>query len=508
MNLSAISTALRRRAHWGLAIGALVCAPSAGQAQSAIIYGQLSNFDISNDTGRVCHGFDIDIDGVAPTDVPYGFTATRYGTPTITATATGTKIHWESPFDASTGQWQTRTLQHTVPWFSGQCYSWVPGTYDNGGCEHFGSWTNTSPAKVTSRWLCEDAALPAGQLRAMDPPTAVPYVDYVVQPAVRAGDPPQLIADVDAVEPAEAPSVYGEAQWERSYLMELPRPLTVEELMADNPAAVPLDPAQLESDYQILQDEPAAGGNGRRKRHRHQGNISPTTRAVVRRIELWSYTGSYDPITNEAICLDGLCNAPDPSEIGQMLSMQMTAANVQPDSVVVTKVGNGNVDSADKFISCGSKCAANYVAGTVVTLTAKAGSGATFTGWNGACAGTGTCTVAANGIQNVGATFTAQSTGGGGGGGGATGGGGTTTNRTLSVKTAGGKALLTSNVGGINCGRTCSATVANNTSVTLTATPEPGFQFVSWTGACASNQATCTLTVTASGTAQANFIKP
>lgn len=512
MNLSAISNALRRHAHWGLAIGALVCAPSASQAQSAIIYGQLSNFDISNDTGRVCHGFDIDMDGVAPADVLYGFTATRYGTPTITATPTGTKIHWESPFDANSGQWATRTLQHTVKWFSGQCYSWVPATYEDGGCEHFGSWTNNSPAKVTSRWLCEDPSLPPGQLLPMDPPTAVPYADYVVQPPAANNNPPQLVIEVEAPEPAEAPELYGDAQWTRTYVMQLPRPLTVEELMADNPAAVPMDLNQLESDYQILQAEPASGGRGNRGRHRNSGNIDPTTRAVVRRIETVAFTGSYDPITHEAICLDGLCNVPDASELGEILSVQMTAANVQPDSVVVSLVGGGRVSSSDKVIDCGNKCAGSYNAGTVVTLSAKANSGSVFSGWNGACVGTGTCTVAANGIQNVGATFTVQSTGGGGGGGGATGGGGggggTTTNKTLTVKANGGKALLTSNVGGINCGKTCSASVAGGTAVTLTAAPEPGFQFVSWTGACTSNQATCTVTVNATGTATANFIKP
>ena len=506
MNLSAISTAARRHARWGLAVAALACAPSASQAQSAIIYGALSNFDISNDTGRVCHGFDIDLDGVSPDSVPYGFTATRYGTPTITATPTGTKIHWESPFDPATGRWQTRTLQHTVPWFSGQCYSWVPGTYEDGGCEHFGSWTTGNATKVTSRWLCEDESLPAGQLMPMNPPTAVPYADYYVVPPAQANNPPQLVAEVEAPEPAEAPELYGPAQWIRTYVMQLPRPLTVEELMADNPDAVPMNLNQLESDYQVIQDEPASGGGGNRRRKRNSGNIDPTTRAVVRRIETLAYTGAYDPITNEAICLDGLCNAPDPSELGEIISVQMTAANVQPDSVVVSVVGGGRVTSSDKVIDCGSKCAGSYSAGTVVTLTAKADSKTTFRGWSGACAGTGTCTVAANGIQTVNATFAAQQSGGGGGGGTTGGGGGTTTNRTLSVKTSG-KGLITSNVGGINCGRTCSATVANNTSVTLTAAPEAGFQFVSWTGACSSNQPTCTLAVTANGTATATFVK-
>ena len=40
-----------------------VLAPGAAHAQSAIIYGSLGNFDISNDTGRVCHGFEVEADG-------------------------------------------------------------------------------------------------------------------------------------------------------------------------------------------------------------------------------------------------------------------------------------------------------------------------------------------------------------------------------------------------------------------------------------------------------------
>jgi uncharacterized repeat protein (TIGR02543 family) len=41
----------------------------------------------------------------------------------------------------------------------------------------------------------------------------------------------------------------------------------------------------------------------------------------------------------------------------------------------------------------------------------------------------------------------------------------------------------------------------------LTATPEPGFTFVNWSGACTGNAATCTVTVNSSATAQANFTK-
>ena len=149
-----------------------------------------------------------------------------------------------------------------------------------------------------------------------------------------------------------------------------------------------MDPAQLEANYSIIQDEPAAGGNGKRKRKRNQGNIDPTTRAVVRRIEMYSFTGQYDPITHEALCADGTCDTPGGDEIGDLISVQMTGANVQPDAVLVTKTGNGTVDSADKLISCGNKCKQPYNAGTLVTLTAKAGSGSSFVGWTGACIGT------------------------------------------------------------------------------------------------------------------------
>lgn len=509
MHLTTLSKTARRlaptAARWGFAAAALLAAPDMARAQSAIIYGSLSNFDIANDTGLVCHGFEIDLDGVQPSDILGTFTATRYGAPEILPTATGAKVRWKSAYDASTGQWQTRTLQHTVPWFSGQCYSWVPGTYDNGGCEHFGTWTPANTTKVTSRWLCEDSNAP-GSLTPIDPPTAVPYANYYVNPPAAANNPPQLVAEVEAPEPAEAPSLYGDAQWIRSYVMQLPRAPTLEELMADNPDAVPMNLNQLEADYQVIQDEPVAGGTGNRRRKRNSGNIDPTTRSVVRRIETWSFTGSYDPITHEALCLDLVCNAPDATEIGELLAVQMTAANVQPDSVVVTRVGGGRISSADKVIDCGSKCAGSYNAGTVVTLSARADSGSTFSGWNGACAGTGTCTVAANGIVNVGAVFTTTTSGGGGGGGGTTGGG--TTGKTLTVKTAGGKGLVTSAPAGISCGKTCSKSFATGTEVTLTAAPEPGFAFVNWTGACTGAQATCTITMNATLSAQANFVRP
>ncbi len=175
----------------------------------------------------------------------------------------------------------------------------------------------------------------------------------------------------------------------------------------------------------------------------------------------------------------------------------MVAVNVQADSVTVTKsgTGSGNVDSSDKLISCGSKCVSPYNAGTLVTLTAKAASGSVFAGWTGACSGTAsTCSVAANGHTDVGATFTAQTASGGGGGGG----GGSTSTTTYKISISkNGKGTVTSSPS--------AASYAAGTKVTLTATPDPGSPWVGWAGACSGTATTCTLTMNTNYSVTANF---
>ncbi len=397
--------------------------PATAAAQSAIIYGALSNFDISNDTGRDCHGFEIELEGITPGQVPYSFTAQRYGAPTILSYAAGTRVRWESPYDAASGRFVQRTLPHTVAWFPGQCYQWNPATYEDSGCEHFGTGLTANPVRVTARWLCGDPSNP-GVLVPMDPPTAVPSPTYYVQPPVRADNPPELVMEVEAPQPAESPEQYGDAQWIRIYERELPRALSLAELMADNPNVVPMNDSFLESEWQLIQDEPASGGSGNRRRKRNGSEIDPTTRAIVRRIETHAFTGQYDPITHEALCADLTCDVAAPEEVGELLSTQMTAANVQADSLTISKVGGGDVDSTDRKLSCGSKCVAAYNAGTVVTLTVKADSGYTFSSWSGPCVVSGSsCTVTINGAVAVTANFTSTKSSGGSTGGSSGGGG-------------------------------------------------------------------------------------
>ena len=82
-------------------------------------------------------------------------------------------------------------------------------------------------------------------------------------------------------------------------------------------------------------------------------------------------------------------------------------------ALTVTKAGSGagTVTSEVAGINCGATCAFNFTSGTLVTLTAAAANDSTFSGWTGACTGTGACSVTMDSAKAVSATFNANLTG-------------------------------------------------------------------------------------------------
>ena len=141
-----------------------------------------------------------------------------------------------------------------------------------------------------------------------------------------------------------------------------------------------------------------------------------------------------------------------------------------PWNVGVSVVGPGTI-SGPNGISCretGGNCVAQFADGAVVTLTATADSGASFSGWFGDCSGSGkTCTMTVSSHKAVAASFT----GGSGGSGGQAG---------LSMFVSG-PGTVTGN--GVNCGNgntDCSEVYPVGTAVTLTATPAAGQTFSGW----------------------------
>lgn len=90
------------------------------------------------------------------------------------------------------------------------------------------------------------------------------------------------------------------------------------------------------------------------------------------------------------------------------LVVSLQAATAAPGfPLTVTKVGNGHgqVTSDVPGIACGATCSADFLIDTPVTLTATPNSDSTFLGWEGDCAGAGTCQVTMSAAHSVTARF-------------------------------------------------------------------------------------------------------
>jgi trimeric autotransporter adhesin len=77
-------------------------------------------------------------------------------------------------------------------------------------------------------------------------------------------------------------------------------------------------------------------------------------------------------------------------------------------TLTVTRAGSGtgSVTSSPPAIDCGPTCSAQVDQGSVITLTALAATGSTFAGWTGDCTGTAACSFVMDSAKAVTATFT------------------------------------------------------------------------------------------------------
>ncbi len=171
---------------------------------------------------------------------------------------------------------------------------------------------------------------------------------------------------------------------------------------------------------------------------------------------------------------------------GQLLMTSLVTPYVKYTLTASTS-GNGSVTSTDGFINCPGACSHAYLDNTQVTLNATPATGWAFTGWGGACSGTGSCQVTMTQNTNVSATFYQLPV-------------------TLTVSVAG-NGSVTSTDGFINCPGTCTHIYQPNTQVTLNAAAASGWAFSGWTGACM-GVGSCALTMTQNLSLTAVFVEP
>lgn len=144
---------------------------------------------------------------------------------------------------------------------------------------------------------------------------------------------------------------------------------------------------------------------------------------------------------------------------------------------------------------CRGNCTLSFAPGTQVTLQAVADAGSTFSGWGGACTGTGSCALTLSGASAVTAAFVKQPPP-------------PVRMHTLSVVLEGPGAVHTSPAG-IACTApgTCTASFAEGTSVSLSAAPAAGATFAGWGGACGGTDP-CAVTLAADAQVFAHFDPP
>ena len=308
-------------------------------------YGSLNNFDVVNDTGSKCYGFEIELDDVHSTDITYTYDYNHYGIPQITEDKSDpvhpkTYIRYAAKKSPS-GQYLSCTnpdLTHALGPTAGHAFT---NPSINVGGEHFGAGYILAPSLVKYHWLVDDPLNPGTLILGPVVNLATPSFTYIPPaPNPVVGQPPIPAQAVAAVipDPPEfnAASRFGTPYWVKilKTVQKKDRKVNLNELLpldeVENPKGIPgwqgdIEKPETEFEWLIFQQRPANDAKGEVEID-GKDNLPDGDNTVTRRYEFYTYEGDVDPENGEALCSDlsGSCT----NSLGHFIGAQMAGFNL------------------------------------------------------------------------------------------------------------------------------------------------------------------------------------
>ena len=343
---------------------------------ASIAYGSINNFDCVNDTGKECHGFEIEIEDCHSTDISYTYDYNHYGTPKIAEDNSvpahpKCTIRWESKKNTD-GSWASYTAIPSGPIAATNGHQFTNPNVNFGG-EHFGVGYHTAVGVIRYQWLVDDGMgnLVHGGAVQVSTPSFTYFPPVPAQPAQVA-----QLAQVQAViepppEPPEIPShEFGPAVWVKEIRTTSHNSNKVElrDLVSDDPDDENDinwrngEPDEIEVEWQLLQKEltkPDGGNNGQLVAGAE--DLNNGDEVVTRRYEFYEYLGPIDEETGEAMAsqvglddihglgikeINGLeIDLSTLVVVGDYKGAQMSAVDVEGHLDLIDHVSDGEVDA-------------------------------------------------------------------------------------------------------------------------------------------------------------------
>ncbi len=289
-----------------LLFGVTLCGPFVRPARASTAYGSLNNFDVVNDTGTECHGFEIELEDINCSDITYTYDWNHYGKCKITEDLSvpghpKTIVRWASGKNPD-GTWAAYTAIPSGSIAATDGHRFTNPSLNFGG-EHFGVGYRKPPTAVRYNWLVDDGR--GTLVKGPEVQVSTPVFRYY-PPALNA--PAQVVAAIEP--PPEVPvKEFGDPLWLKEIRTTSHNNGKVElrDLVSDDPDDPDEpnwrngEPDEVEVEWQLMQTEfnkADGGANGL-----HEGapeELPDGDEVVTRRYEFYKYTGPLDEETGEA----------------------------------------------------------------------------------------------------------------------------------------------------------------------------------------------------------------